>query len=200
MVKSAVGCTNRSKKGSNISFYRFPADQVRRILWEAAVKRKNWIPTKYSWLCSDHFVGGAKSDDELSPAYIPTCFEFTSSPEKSWKLNQLQAHHRRRNAQLERSRAPPRHVTVRRRPRGVELEDTGVINAANALLQLRDQLSPDASIGNNIAGSNEDCSSAKNTTEVEIQTEETPMVEVGTQTDITMKLLLSRDQYLALLE
>lgn len=78
--------------------------------------------------------------------------------------------------------------------------DTGVladIDAANSLLQLRDQLSPDTSICTDTAGSNEDSSIDKNTHEVEIQTEETPMVEVGTQTDITMKLLISRDQYLA---
>ena len=84
MVKSccAIGCSNRSIKDSAVSFYRFPSNEGRRALWISAVKRKNWQPSDYSWLCSVHFVGGKKSDDPLSPAYTPTIFNFISSPVK----------------------------------------------------------------------------------------------------------------------
>ena len=48
MVKSccAVGCTNHYSKGTQIHFYRFPADTQKRALWVAAVRRKNWTPTR----------------------------------------------------------------------------------------------------------------------------------------------------------
>jgi hypothetical protein len=46
------------------------------------VNRKNWEPTEHSWICSSHFVGGVKSDDPSSPAYIPTLFDHVRSPEK----------------------------------------------------------------------------------------------------------------------
>lgn len=78
----AIGCSNRSIKDSAVSFYRFPSNEGRRALWISAVKRKNWQPSDYSWLCSVHFVGGKKSDDPLSPAYTPTIFNFISSPVK----------------------------------------------------------------------------------------------------------------------
>ena len=93
-VKSccAVGCSNRSSRGYGISFYRFPTDKERRSLWIAAVKRKNWTPTKHSWLCSRHFISGRKSEDKLSPDYIPSIFSFVSSPIKKKKANQLQAY------------------------------------------------------------------------------------------------------------
>ena len=72
MVKScvAVGFANCSEKGSKLSFYRFPADSERRLKWIAAVQRKNWEPTKCSWICSAHFVSGRKSEDPLSPDYV----------------------------------------------------------------------------------------------------------------------------------
>eukprot|EP00117_Sycon_ciliatum_P002170 scpid40809/ scgid7514/ THAP domain-containing protein 4 len=65
MVKSccAVGCSNRSKVGSVVSFYRFPADPVKRKKWTVAVRRDKWSPNQNTWLCSAHFVGGKKSDD-----------------------------------------------------------------------------------------------------------------------------------------
>ena len=78
----AVGCTNRFTKGTGVSFYRFPKDPARRALWIAAVGRKNWTPNKYSWICSAHFVSGKKSDDPLSPEYVPTLFAHTGSPAK----------------------------------------------------------------------------------------------------------------------
>ena len=78
----AIGCCNRSKKGSTVSFYRFPVNSERRARWISAINRKNWKPSEYSWLCSDHFAGGRKCDDVLSPAYIPTIFSFISSPAK----------------------------------------------------------------------------------------------------------------------
>ena len=78
MVKGccAVGCTNRSSKGSSIHFYRFPANPQRRLLWIAGINRKNWQPSKYSWLCSSHFISGEKSDDHLSPDYVPSVFDY----------------------------------------------------------------------------------------------------------------------------
>ena len=39
----AFGCTNRYKKGKNLSFYCFPVEPNRRARWTAAVNEKNWI-------------------------------------------------------------------------------------------------------------------------------------------------------------
>ncbi|XP_077970131.1 THAP domain-containing protein 5-like isoform X1 [Styela clava] len=36
-------------------FHMFPKDISRRSLWIAKCHRKNWLPTQYSLLCSDHF-------------------------------------------------------------------------------------------------------------------------------------------------
>ena len=36
----------------------------------------------HAWICSAHFVGGAKSNDPLSPAYIPSIFIHVESPVK----------------------------------------------------------------------------------------------------------------------
>ena len=63
---SAVRCTNRALKTSGISFYRFPADPERRAKWVAAVRREDWQPSKYTCICSAHFIS-EKSDDPLSP-------------------------------------------------------------------------------------------------------------------------------------
>ena len=84
MVKScsAVGCTNRFSKGCSLSFYCFPKDSERLRLWLAAMKRKEWVPNKNSWICSAHFVDGKKSDDPLSPSYVPRIFDFVRSPTK----------------------------------------------------------------------------------------------------------------------
>jgi hypothetical protein len=33
-----------------------------------------WQPTKYSFVCSRHFIGNAKSDHPHSPSFVPTIF------------------------------------------------------------------------------------------------------------------------------
>ena len=98
MVKScsAVGCTNRSgrcKRG--ISFYRFPADPEKWAQWVAAVRRENWEPKKSSWICSAHFVSGKKSEDALSPDYVPSVFSFVPSPVKRKQKILFESYERR---------------------------------------------------------------------------------------------------------
>ena len=77
MVKSccAVGCHNKYEKGKGIQFYRFPTDPERKSKWVSAVSRKDWEPTEYSWICSEHFVSGTKSNNPLAPNYVPTIFK-----------------------------------------------------------------------------------------------------------------------------
>lgn len=70
----AAGCTNRYSKGSGVHFYRFPQDSERRTLWVAALGRKDWVPSEYSWLCSSHFASGTKSNNPRSPDYVPSIF------------------------------------------------------------------------------------------------------------------------------
>ena len=84
MVKScfAVGCPNCYHKGCGLSFYRFPANHSRRNKRLAAIKRKDWQPSDYSWICSAHFVSGKKSNDPLSPDYVPSVFMYVPSPHK----------------------------------------------------------------------------------------------------------------------
>lgn len=51
-----------------IRFLRFPKDPELRRKWVQAVKRKDWEPTKYSYLCSNHF---AEPDfDRTSLCYV----------------------------------------------------------------------------------------------------------------------------------
>ena len=59
MVTSCVayGCTNRMKKGGNISFHRFPHNKPDLLQkWVQAVRRQNWYPNKNSLICSVHFT------------------------------------------------------------------------------------------------------------------------------------------------
>ena len=103
----AVGCSNRFFKGCGLQFYRFPTNPIRRNSWVAAVNRKDWQPTEYTWICSNHFVGGKKNDDPASPAYIPTLFEHTKSPAKRKAVCQLARYEhkkRRLEARLEAER------------------------------------------------------------------------------------------------
>ena len=104
MVKNCcvVGCHNVYKKGSGIQFYRFPRDTEKRGKWISAVKREDWIPNDNTWICSVHFVTGARSNNPLAPNYIPTIFPHTESPVKrklqnsAVRFEQRQAVKRRR--------------------------------------------------------------------------------------------------------
>ena len=78
----AVGCTSRFTKLAGIPFYRFPNDPERRQLWINAVCRKIWTPNEYSWICGRHFISGCKSNDRMSPDYVPSIFDYVKSPEK----------------------------------------------------------------------------------------------------------------------
>lgn len=114
----AVGCVKRFSKGSGIHFYRFPENTERRARWVAAVGRKNWEPTEYSWLCSTHFVSGAKSNNPTSPDYVPSVFPRIKSPVKS---------KRKLMKDFERTK----QETKKRR-----VENCDRLNAANSLLDL----------------------------------------------------------------
>ena len=101
----APGCENRWSKRFGLSFYLFPADPVKRARWVAAVSRKNWEHTEYSWLCSVHFVSGSKSNDKLSPDYVPSIFSHTKSPIKRKAEQNLHAYTRKKEARKRRSEA-----------------------------------------------------------------------------------------------
>ncbi|XP_044738840.1 peroxynitrite isomerase THAP4-like [Chrysoperla carnea] len=96
-----LGCNNTSRQkrgfGVGVKFYKFPESVlgapwkiVKRKQWMNAVKNyvenpKDWVPNKYTRICSTHFVNGGKSENPLHPSYIPTIFpdeEITSSPVK----------------------------------------------------------------------------------------------------------------------
>ncbi|KAK0168013.1 hypothetical protein PV327_001855 [Microctonus hyperodae] len=76
-----VNCKNTGRN-SNCKFYTFPRASwklEKRKKWINAVKRKNpdgspWTPKPTDTICSDHFIGGQKSEEEASPSYIPVIF------------------------------------------------------------------------------------------------------------------------------
>ena len=99
MVKSccAVGCHNKYEKGKGIQFYRFPTDPERKSKWVSAVSRKDWEPTEYSWICSEHFVSGTKSNNPLAPNYVPTIFKHIGSPSKRRVQSRMVSFNRRQS-------------------------------------------------------------------------------------------------------
>ncbi|XP_053245880.1 peroxynitrite isomerase THAP4 isoform X1 [Podarcis raffonei] len=85
---AALNCSNRQGKAPRgraaVSFHRFPLkDSKRLIQWLKAVQRDNWIPTKYSFLCSEHFTKDSFSkrhEDQhrlLKPTAVPTIFHIS---------------------------------------------------------------------------------------------------------------------------
>ncbi|XP_043925880.1 peroxynitrite isomerase THAP4-like [Protopterus annectens] len=82
---AAVNCSNRQGKvdKSAISFHRFPlSDSKRLIQWLRAVRRDNWVPSRYSFLCSEHFTKDCfakRQKDQnrlLKPTAVPSIFHF----------------------------------------------------------------------------------------------------------------------------
>ncbi|XP_067010580.2 THAP domain-containing protein 11 isoform X2 [Anabrus simplex] len=80
---SVVGCKNRyCNTEESVKFYSFPSrphEMDLRRRWILAVNRKKvdgtlWMPSKSSRICSEHFIGGRKSQHPASPAYIPSIF------------------------------------------------------------------------------------------------------------------------------
>ncbi|KAK0071963.1 hypothetical protein PV325_012100, partial [Microctonus aethiopoides] len=76
-----VDCKNTSRN-SKCKFYKFPVANWKlnqRKKWIAAVKRQKidgslWSPKPMDVICSEHFIGGVKSDAESSPNFAPTIF------------------------------------------------------------------------------------------------------------------------------
>ncbi|KAL2294675.1 hypothetical protein Nmel_008418, partial [Mimus melanotis] len=84
---SAYRCRNRYDKEKPISFHKFPLtrpDLCKK--WEAAVKRKNFKPTKYSSICSEHFTPDCFkrecNNKLLKENAVPTIFCYTEPGEK----------------------------------------------------------------------------------------------------------------------
>ena len=54
----AVGCHKRATHGNASGYYRIPKDEERRLLWLAAIARKDFQVTESIRLCGDHFITG----------------------------------------------------------------------------------------------------------------------------------------------
>lgn len=86
-----VRCSNTYINSPGTWFYRFPTrdyERSRRERWIALVRRQNrdgsnWTPGPYTRICSWHFLGNAKSNEEAHPVYNPSifsgCYRFTQA-------------------------------------------------------------------------------------------------------------------------
>ncbi|KAM4702317.1 THAP domain-containing protein 2 [Discoglossus pictus] len=52
---AAFGCTNNSKKDSQVTFHRFPSNPKRRAEWLKHINRESFFPGIHTFLCSKHF-------------------------------------------------------------------------------------------------------------------------------------------------
>ncbi|XP_060873993.1 THAP domain-containing protein 5-like [Metopolophium dirhodum] len=74
----AYGCTNRYKSGQNIHFFRFPLNNENvNQKWIIALRRKNFIPSQWSRICSIHFID---NDYEIRPGTTKPCLKIDAVP------------------------------------------------------------------------------------------------------------------------
>uniref|UniRef100_A0A9J8CTH5 THAP domain-containing protein 1 n=1 Tax=Cyprinus carpio carpio TaxID=630221 RepID=A0A9J8CTH5_CYPCA len=119
----APGCTNKRGKKKGTLFYRIPKDAERRAKWISAIKRarskqnktERWDPPAVGLrLCTDHFISGRKSDNPLSPDFVPSIFNYVPSPEKRKRKMRLEVFNRRQKIEQTKVSAkaiPPRAST-----------------------------------------------------------------------------------------
>ena len=97
-----VGCHNRKGKDL-VHFFSFPAPSrnlEQRELWIKAVKRiepdgSQWIPSKRSIVCADHFVKKKPSPTRTDPDYAPSIFPTKHG--KAATLSDVQREKRRKD-------------------------------------------------------------------------------------------------------
>ena len=119
IICCAVGCTNGKRKDSSLKFYRFPRDSGHRNKWISAINRKDWHPSEYSYACSSHFVGGNKSNDPLSPSFVPSIFGKVSGPVKQEQVTDIS----RYKQSIKRVRSGPSQTCVSSSPFLDQLQD-----------------------------------------------------------------------------
>ena len=118
----AVGCSNVYKKGCGLPFYHFPVDPDRRRRWIAAVDRKGWEPTEYTWICSEHFITGTKSNNPLAPNYVPSIFKHLSSPIKQTMESKEADYQRRQSVKRKRSEEASRQEIAKETREKLKIE------------------------------------------------------------------------------
>ncbi|XP_078066314.1 THAP domain-containing protein 1-like isoform X1 [Mustelus asterias] len=101
---SAYGCKNRYDKDRGVSFHRFPLKRPELCKkWLAAVRRRNFTPTKNSNLCSEHFTLDCFrkncNNKILEENAVPSIFCFTRPNQQSKKLEMAKASEQPRAAE-----------------------------------------------------------------------------------------------------
>ncbi|XP_067898328.1 THAP domain-containing protein 5-like [Heterodontus francisci] len=99
---SLLDCKNRFKKGSGITFHRFPISRPDLMAkWLKAVARENWMPSPRSTLCSDHFTKDCFEERNdrrhLKFSSIPTIFPSqnkTTGSRRSYKAKSSDGYHK----------------------------------------------------------------------------------------------------------
>ena len=61
-----LGVLMSTGKAAGLTF-RFLSDPERKAKWIAAVKCENWTSSEHTWICSQHFITGEKSNNPLAP-------------------------------------------------------------------------------------------------------------------------------------
>ncbi|KAJ8368768.1 hypothetical protein SKAU_G00087960 [Synaphobranchus kaupii] len=63
---------------------------------------KEWQPSKYTRLCNEHFITGAKCDDPLSPDWVPSVFSHTPATKKRKKEHDMERYEQHNTIQKRR--------------------------------------------------------------------------------------------------
>ena len=71
-------------------------------MWIAAVRRENWTPCKYTWLCSSHFISGKKSNDPVSQDYVSLISAHTKTLVREKLENDLERYDRQKECKRQR--------------------------------------------------------------------------------------------------
>ena len=50
------GCFNNSEANSDVSFHEFPSNAEKATAWKRRIRREDFQPSKYSYVCGKHFV------------------------------------------------------------------------------------------------------------------------------------------------